>query len=168
MQSPAVPLSLLRSGKALGPMPPATEPTVPHLPAVPANSSVRRVAFTVDELDAIAAELGQSVALAPFRVHGQQVYRVIVPVRFGAIGPATPVDDDPGETAPVTTLTLWPSLRRVDASNPWATAVATGIVAVDLVTGVEAIFRHPGGSLTVTRNGRIMVRTGPITTDTES
>lgn len=149
-------------------MPPATRSTLPQLPPIPPNSAVRRVAFVADELDAIAVELGQPVALAPFRVHDQPVHRVIVPIHIGAIVPAAPVSGDRDETAPVTTLTLWPSLRRVDATNPWATVVATGIVAVDLVTGVEAIFRHPGGSLTVSRNGRIMVRTGPARTDTEA
>ena len=119
----------------------------------------------VDEIEAIAGELESSVALAPFQVRGEPVYRITVPLVGGAVVRGSPAGNDPAEQGPVTTLTLWPSLRRVDATNPWATVVATGIVAVDLVAGVEAIFRHTGGSLTVARNGRIMVRTGPAVTD---
>ncbi len=141
-------------------MRPATPPAPIRLPDIPVGSPIHRVGFTLDEIESIAIELGQPLALAPFQVHGESVYRVIVPLLDGAVVRGEPVDVDPAYAGPVTTLTLWPSLRRVDATNPWATVVATGIVAVDLVPGVEAIFRHAGGSLTVARNGRVMVRTG--------
>ncbi len=143
-------------------MPQSTESTWSLLPTIPPNSSVRRVAFSTGELDVIAVELGQSITLAPFRIRGEPVYRILLPILEGAVTPKAPRADIMSDgKAAVTTLTLWPSLRRVDVTNPWVAVVATGIVAVDLVTGVEAIFRHAGGSLTVARNGRVMVRTGP-------
>lgn len=106
------------------------------------------------------------VTPAPFRIRGEPVYRVVIPILDGAVKPDAPgADIVPNSASGVTTLTLWPSLQRVDATNPWVAVVATGIVAVDLVSRVEAIFRYAGGSLTVTRNGRVMVRTGPVTPD---
>lgn len=151
-------------GKAHGSMPPSSESAWSPLPAIPLKSSVRRVAFATDELGAIAVELGQTVTLAPFRIRGEPVYRVVIPILDGAGKPDAPrADVVPNTASGVTTLTLWPSLQRVDATNPWVSVVASGIIAVDLVSGVEAIFRHSGGSLTVARNGRVMVRTGPVT-----
>ena len=146
----------------------ATPATPTQLPDIPMNSSVRRVDFTSDSIEAISVELGQPIALAPFRVHGEPVYRVVIPLTGGAIVPASAREIEAEEPGAFTTLTLWPSLRRVDAVNPWATVVATGIIAVDLVTGVEAIFRHAGGNLTVARNGRIMVRTGLLAAGADS
>lgn len=143
-------------------MPPSSESAPSPLPAIPLKSSVHRVAFATDELEAIALELGQTVTPAPFRIRGEPVYRVVIPILDGAVKPdALGADTVPKSASGATTLTLWPSLQRVDATNPWVAVVATGIVAVDLVSGVEVIFRYVGGSLTVTRNGRVMVRTGP-------
>ena len=131
------------------------------LPPVPAGSSIERLPYDGDSVPAIARELGQPVGLAPFRVRTEPVFRLHVPVSAGPVTPngrSRPTTSEPDR--PTTVLTLWPSLGRVDATGPSASVVATGIVAIDLVRGVEVIFRHAGGSVTVARNGRIMVRTG--------
>ena len=142
-------------------MPPADAPFA-GLPPVPAGSSIERRPFGREALDEIASELGQPLTDAPFALHGEPVWRLTVPVVAGPVvaGGAAAATPDPADGA-VTVLTFWLSLGRVDAVAPAVSVVATGIIAVDLVPGVEAIFRYPGGNLTVARNGRIMVRTGP-------
>ena len=148
-------------------MPSTTRPAgFESLPAIPENSSVHRIAFDDEALAAIADGLGQPFGLAPFQIRGKAVHRIAIPVMAGAIVPTTmPAGHAAGNDQPVTTLTLWTAMRRVDVINPWVTVVATGVIAIDLVAGVEAIFRYPGGSVTVARNGRVMVRTGPMTDD---
>jgi hypothetical protein len=135
------------------------------LPAIPAGSAARRLALDAAALAAVADTLGVALAEAPFRAGDQPVYRLAVPVTGEAVGRGAsdhalpcpgPATASPG--LPVTTLTVWPALARVDVANPMASVTATGLVAVDLIPGVEAIFRHPGGSVTVARNGRVMVR----------
>jgi len=50
-------------------------------------------------------------------------------------------------------------LRRVDAISEHAVAVFTNVVTVELVEGVEALFRRESGEyLIVARGGKIMVR----------
>ncbi len=148
-------------------MPSTTGPTsIQSLPAIPKNSSVRRIAFDDDALVAIASELGQPLGVAPFQIRGKAVHRIAIPVLAGAVVPtAMPAGHAAGDDQPVTTLTLWTAMRRVDVINPWVTVVASGVIAIDLVAGVEVIFRYPGGSVTVARNGRVMVRTGAMTDD---
>ena len=142
-------------------MPPVTQPPVP-LPPVPAGSPVRRRAFDRETLDEIASELGQSLTCAPFRFRGQPVWRLAIPIVSGPVVRGETSEPLPESIAGLEAiLTFWLSLGRVDVSAPAVSVVATGIVAVDFVPGVEAIFRYPGGSVTAARNGRIMVRTGP-------
>ncbi len=146
-------------------MPSTTRPaSIESLPAIPENSSVRRIAFDDEALATIADELGQPLGVAPFQVRGRAVHRIAIPVMGGAVVPgAMGARRVAGDDQPITTLTLWTSMRRVDVTTPWVTVVATGVIAIDLVAGVEAIFRYRGGSVTVARNGRVMVRTGPMT-----
>ena len=142
-------------------MPPVFQPSAP-LPPVPSGSPVRRRAFDRESLDEIALELGHPLTHAPFRIHGQPVWRLAIPIVAGPVvsGEASaPIPEAASDGEAV--LTFWLTLGRVDASSPATSVVATGIVAVDLVPGVEAIFRYLGGSVTAARNGRIMVRTGP-------
>ena len=82
--------------------------------------------------------------LADFRLPDADVHQV-------------PVSGKDGELA--VTLTLWPSLRRVDARSPALTVVFTGVVSVDLVEGVEVLFRRENGDyLIVAIGGKVMVR----------
>ena len=105
---------------------------------------IRRVPYDEPNLELIAETLGVPLALAPFRLPGAAVYQVLVP---GA-----------GER-PAAMLTLWPSLRRVDAIGGQATVVFTRVVAVDLVPDVEVQFRRDGGDLLiVARGGKLIVR----------
>ena len=67
------------------------------------------------------------------------------------------VPDRAGE--PVVTLTIWPSLRRVDARSPALTVVFTEVASVDLVDGVEVLFRRENGDyLIVAIGGKVIVR----------
>lgn len=131
------------------------------LPAIPVGSSSERLPYDDDALEAIGREFGRPATLAPFRVGVAPVYRIEIPVIGQAAVPGAAAASQGGASERlVITVTLWTSLGRVDATGPGTSVVATGIIAVDLVRGVEAIFRHPGGSVTITHNGRIMVRTG--------
>ncbi len=56
-------------------------------------------------------------------------------------------------------VTLWPSLRRVDSICSGATVVFTRVASVQLVEGVEILFRRESGEyLVVAKGGRIVVR----------
>jgi hypothetical protein len=56
-------------------------------------------------------------------------------------------------------LTLWPSIRRVDAIGGGSTIVFTDVVTVDLVAGVEVQFRRGNRDyLIVAIGGRLIVR----------
>lgn len=68
--------------------------------------------------------------------------------------------DVPGPDAHIaTTLTIWPSLCRVDARSPALTVVFTQVAAVDLVEGVEVLFRRANGDyLIVAIGGKVIVR----------
>ena len=60
---------------------------------------------------------------------------------------------------PSAMVTLWPSLRRVDAVGSGAAVVFTRIAAVQLVDGVEVLFRRETGEyLVIAKGGRIVVR----------
>jgi hypothetical protein len=108
------------------------------------GSRIRRVPYDEPNVELIAETLGVPLGLAPFRLPGAAVYQVLVP---GA-----------GER-PAAMVTLWPSLRRVDAIGGQATVVFTRVVAVDLVPDVEVQFRRDGGDLLiVARGGKIIVR----------
>ncbi len=121
----------------------AGEPAVDTTPPVP-GSRVRRLRFDAQAIDLIAETLGVAVGLAPFRLPGAAVYQVLVPG---------------GEGRPAAMLTLWPSLRRVDAVNGSATVVFTDVATVDLVADVEVQFRRASTEyLIVARGGKIIVR----------
>ena len=105
---------------------------------------LRRISFDATGVDLIAETLGAKATLAPFRLPSAAVYQALI---SGANG------------RPATLLTLWPSLRRVDAINSSATVVFTGITGVDLVDGVEVVFRRESReTLIVAIGGKIIVR----------
>ena len=109
-----------------------------------AGGRIRRVRFDERGVEAVAAALAADLGVAPFRLPSATVYQALVP---GA------------DERPATLLTFWPSIRRVDAINNVATVVFTGITGVEIVAGVEVVFRQDGrATLIVTVGGKIIVR----------
>jgi hypothetical protein len=95
-------------------------------------------------VDVIAGTLDAAASLAPFQLPGGAVYQFTV--------------QEPAGT-PSAIVTLWPSLRRVDAIGSGTAVVFTRVATVQLVPGVEILFRRDGGEyLIVARNGKIIVR----------
>lgn len=109
-----------------------------------ATSRIRHFAYDAQCVEPVADTLGVAVALAPFRLPGGAVYQLLVPGR----------DDRPAAM-----VTLWPTLRRVDAIGGNATVVFTEVVSVDLVGEIEVQFRRSNRDyLIVARGGKIIVR----------
>jgi hypothetical protein len=107
-------------------------------------SKLRTVPFSNDMVDVIADAINARPSLAPFQLPGATVYQFMV---------------DGTEGRPSAMVTLWPSLRRVDAIGSGAAIVFTRIAAVQLVDGVEVLFRRETGEyLVVAKGGRIVVR----------
>lgn len=107
-------------------------------------SRVRTVPYQSDWIETIADAIGVRAGLAPFQLPGAAVYQFTV-------------DGDAGR--PSALVTLWPSLRRVDAIGAGAAVVFTRVVSVQLVEGVELLFRRESGEyLVVAKGGRIVVR----------
>lgn len=108
------------------------------------RSRLRVVPFRDDMVDEIAAALDAEASLAPFQLPGGKVYQVLV-------------DGEDGR--PSAMVTLWPSLRRVDAIAQGAAVVFTRVVSAQLVDGIEVLFRRESGEyLVVTKGGRVIVR----------
>jgi hypothetical protein len=102
------------------------------------------VPFRADLVEIIANALDAVPALAPFQLPGGAVYQ------FTVEGQAD---------KPAAMVTLWPSLRRVDAIGSGVAVVFTRVATVQLVPGVEILFRREGGEyLIVARSGKIVVR----------
>ncbi len=111
---------------------------------LPRSSRIRRLPYDAQSIDLIAETLGVAAGLAPFQLPGAAVYQLLVP---GA------------NDRPAAMLTLWPSLRRVDAVGGSATVVFTDVATVDLVPDVEVQFRRGTGEyLIVARGGKVIVR----------
>jgi hypothetical protein len=107
-------------------------------------SRVRIVPFREETVAIIADAIGASAALAPFQLPGAAVYQFTVE---GSVG------------RPAAMVTLWPSLRRVDVIGSGAAVVFTRVASVQLVDGVEALFRRESGEfLVVAKGGRFVVR----------
>jgi len=104
---------------------------------------IEKLPFSSASLTLAAELLGAELGPAPFRLPDGDVWRMAVPGVDGRIA---------------VTLTLWPSIRRVDASSPMLTVVVTGITGVELVEGVEVLFRRDGGYLIVPIGGKVIVR----------
>jgi hypothetical protein len=63
------------------------------------------------------------------------------------------------ERPPAVLLTLWPTIKRVDVISASATVVFTKVATVDLVEGVEVLFRRNSREyLIVTVAGKVIVR----------
>ena len=105
---------------------------------------VRRVPYNREAVDLIGETLGVPVGPASFRLPNAAVYQLVVPGR---------------DERPAAMITLWPSIRRVDAIGPQVTAVFTDVMAVELVADVEVIFRRNGNEmLIVACGGKLIVR----------
>ena len=105
---------------------------------------LRTVAFNDAMVDTIAGAIDARPSLAPFQLPGAAVYQFTL---------------DGSEGRPSAMVTLWPSLRRVDAIGSGAAVVFTRIASVQLVDGVEMQFRRETGEfLVIAKGGRIIVR----------
>ncbi len=112
----------------------------PRLPM----SRVRHIPYNREAIDLIAETLGVAVGHASFRLPNATVYQLVVPGQ---------------DERPAAMVTLWPSIRRVDAIGPQVTAVFTDITGVELVDQVEVIFRRRTNEmLIVACGGKIIVR----------
>lgn len=110
----------------------------------PPSRRIRQIAYDAQAMDLIAETLGVPLGLADFRLPGAAVYQIMVP---GTDGRAAAM------------LTLWPSIRRVDAIGGGATVVFTDVTTVDIVADIEVQFRRANRDyLIVARGGRIIVR----------
>lgn len=107
-------------------------------------SRLRIVPYEKDWVATIAETIGCEATLAPFQLPGASVYQFTVEGEAGR---------------PSALVTLWPSLRRVDAIGSGAAVVFTHVLTVQLVDGVEVLFRRETGEyLVVAKGGRIVVR----------
>ncbi len=105
---------------------------------------LRTVPFNDAMVDTIAEAIDARPSLAPFQLPGAAVYQFTL---------------DGSEGRPSALVTLWPSLRRVDAIGSGAAIVFTRIASVQLVDAVEVLFRRETGEyLVITKGGRIIVR----------
>ena len=108
------------------------------------SQRVRVVGFSQETISNIAETIGAEVTLAPFQLPGAAVHQMIVNGEDGR---------------PVTMVTLWPSLHRVDAIGSATAVVFTRIASVQLVQDAEILFRRQSGEyLVIARNGKIVVR----------
>ena len=103
---------------------------------------------TVDYDDAMVETIAETIdarpSLAPFQLPGAAVDQFML---------------EGLEGRPSAMVTLWPSLRRVDAIGNGAAVVFTRITTVQLVDGVEVLFRRESGEyLVIAKGGRIVVR----------
>lgn len=105
---------------------------------------IRKLPLNEAVIPEIAALLGGSPRIADFKLRDETVIQLDVPSDC--------------DRAP-TVLTFWPSLRRVDAMAEGIVAIFTDVVAVDLVEGVEVLFRRQSGEyLIVAIGGKVIVR----------
>lgn len=110
----------------------------------PVQREIRTLLFDEAAIPEIAGLLGSAPRPAGFKLREEPVTQLDVPSNSAR----TP-----------TTLTFWPSLRRVDAIAEGVVVVFTKVVTVDLVEGVEALFRRETGEyLIVAIGGKVIVR----------
>jgi hypothetical protein len=108
------------------------------------QSRLHIVPFRDEVVEIIASTIGAEINLAPFQLPGASVHQMMV---------------EGAQEKPSALVTLWPSLRRVDAIGSGVAIVFTRIATVQLVDGVEVLFRRESGEyLVVARGGRIVVR----------
>ncbi len=114
-------------------------------PGVAAGHGViSKLPFDERAVEHVARAFGVESNLAPFRLPSGAVYQVTVEGESGR---------------PSVLLTLWPVIGRVDAIGTGATVVWTRVRGVEIVAGVEVLFRRESGEyLIVSRQGKVIVR----------
>ena len=115
-----------------------------HRTAAPRQRRISKLPFDQRAVGEIAALLGATPTLAPFQLPGGEVHQLTV---------------QRDEAPPSVMLTLWPTIRRVDAISQSSTVVFTNVAGVEFVEGVEVLFRRGSGEyLIVTVGGKVIVR----------
>ena len=111
---------------------------------VSTNARVRILPYREDLAETYAEAIGARLELAPFQLPGRKVFQFLV---------------DGAEGRPAAMITLWPSLRRVDAIGTGAAVVFTRVASVQVVEDAELLFRRESGEyLVVAKGGKIVVR----------
>jgi hypothetical protein len=111
---------------------------------VKANSRVRMLPYREDLAETYAEAIGARLELAPFQLPGRKIFQFLV---------------EGSEGRPAAMITLWPSIRRVDAIGAGAAVVFTHVASVQLVEDAELLFRRESGEyLVVAKGGKIVVR----------
>lgn len=109
-----------------------------------ATSRVRMLPYREDLAETYAEAIGARLELAPFQLPGRRVFQFLV---------------EGIEGRPAAMITLWPSLRRVDAIGAGAAVVFTRVASVQVVEDAELLFRRESGEyLVVAKGGKIVVR----------
>lgn len=110
----------------------------------PPASRVRKLPYREDLAETYADTIGAQLELAPFQLPGRKVFQFLV---------------EGAEGRPAAMITLWPSLKRVDAIGSGAAVVFTRVTSVQLVDDAELLFRRESGEyLVVAKGGKIVVR----------
>jgi hypothetical protein len=113
-------------------------------PSEAPRRSIITLPFDQRSVPEIASLLGAVAERAPFQLPGGEVHQLTL---------------QRAEAPPTVLLTLWPTIRRVDAISQSATVVFTNVTSVDLVEGVEVLFRRGSREyLIVTTAGKVIVR----------
>jgi len=106
--------------------------------------SIIKLTFDQRSVAEVAALLHAPATLAPFQLPGGEVHQLTM---------------QQGDSPPLLLLTLWPTIKRVDVISTTATVVFTNVATVDLVEGVEVLFRRNSGEyLIITVGGKVIVR----------
>lgn len=102
------------------------------------------MAYTAGVIAPVNELLLGELSLASFRLPDADVWQIELPAL---------------STGAAVTITLWPSIRRVDVSSQGLTIVFTEVAGVELVERVEVLFRRENGDyLVVAIGGKVIVR----------
>jgi hypothetical protein len=108
------------------------------------NRRISRILFDQRCIPEIAGLLGVEAGLAPFQLPDGEVHQLML---------------QRTDAPPTVMLTLWPTIKRVDAISASATIVFTDVRWVDLIEGVEVLFRRGTREmLIITVAGKVIVR----------
>jgi hypothetical protein len=115
-----------------------------NVSAPSASTRVRQLPYREDLAETYAEAIGARLELAPFQLPGCKVFQFLV---------------EGAEGRPAAMITLWPSLRRVDAIGAGAAVVFTHVASVQVVEDAELLFRRESGEyLVIAKGGKIVVR----------
>lgn len=112
--------------------------------SIPVQRAITRIPYDQRAVPEIAALLSVKSERAPFQLPGGTVHQLTIV---------------PEDSRLAVMVTLWPSIRRVDAIGQGLAVVFTNVASVDLVEGVEVLFRRNSKEfLIVTCGGKVIVR----------